>query len=67
MEKLKLSEWAKRHGVCYKTAYNYFKQGRFEKTEVNSKGSIHVFEEKASKTLEEIISDFIQAVKEHVK
>ena len=67
MEKLKLSEWAKRHDVCYKTAYNYFKQGRFEKTEVNSKGSIWVFEEKVKKSLEEIISDFVQAVKEHAK
>ena len=65
MEKIKLSEWAKRHKVCYRTAYNYFRQGRFEgRSEVNSKGSIHVFEEKSKKTLEELVEEFVKNIKE---
>jgi len=64
MEKIKLSEWAKRHGVCYRTAYNYFKQGRFEdRCEVNGKGSIYIFEEKAKEKLEDLVNTFVAAVK----
>ncbi len=44
MKKIKLSEWAKLNNVCYKTAWTYFKQGRFDgKSEVTDKGSIFVF------------------------
>lgn len=54
MEKIKLSQWAKNNGVCYRTAWNYFKEGRFEgKSEVSDKGSIFVFEEEVKdKSLE---------------
>jgi predicted site-specific integrase-resolvase len=64
MEKIKLSQWAKRHGVCYRTAYNYFKQGRFEgRCEVSDKGTIHIFEEKATEKLEDLVNAFVAAVK----
>ena len=46
MRKIKLSQWAKNNNVCYRTAWNYFKAGKFEgKSEVSDKGSIFVFEE----------------------
>jgi len=44
--KIKLSEWAKRNAVCYKTAWRYFKEGKFAgKSEVNEAGSIFILEE----------------------
>lgn len=47
--KIKLADWAKKNNVCYRTAWNYFKQGRFDgQCDVNDKGSIFIFDEGAS-------------------
>ena len=43
--KLKLSVWAKNHGVCYRTAWNYSKNGKL-KTERLPSGTIVVVGEK---------------------
>lgn len=56
--KIKLSEWARRNSVSYKTAWNYYKQGKFlGKSEVNDAGSIFILEE--SDGLEEKIRQIV--------
>lgn len=66
--KIKLSQWAKNHNVCYKTAWNYYKEGRFEKTEVNDKGSIFIFDDSMKQeTLDEILAEFCRKIKLFVK
>jgi predicted site-specific integrase-resolvase len=43
---MKLSEWAKTQGVCYKTAWNWFKLGKLPvKAEVSPSGSIFIKDE----------------------
>ncbi len=65
---MKLSEWAKLNDVCYKTAWTYFKAGRFDgKCEVTEKGSIFVHVEdikEEERTQERVlgISDIIAAI-----
>ncbi len=55
MKKIKLSDWAKKNAVCYRTAWNYFKEGKFVgKSEVSDTGSIYVFEEEVKQKSEEI-------------
>jgi putative resolvase len=34
---MKLSDWAKEQGVCYRTAYNWFKSGKFNDMNINAK------------------------------
>ncbi len=66
--KIKLSQWAKNHNVCYKTAWNYYKEGRFEKTEVNEKGSIFVFDDSVpEETIEDVLSEFSKRIKNLIK
>ncbi len=68
--RVKLSEWAKLNDVCYKTAWTYFKAGKFDgKSEVTEKGSIfvHVEDVKGEKeTPKKIlgISDIIAAIQD---
>ncbi len=46
MRKIKLSKWAKNNAVCYRTAWNYFKSGKFNGcSEVTPTGSIYVFDQ----------------------
>jgi len=33
---MKLSDWAKKQGICYRTAYNWFKSGKLEEMKVNA-------------------------------
>lgn len=43
--KIKLSEWAKKNCVCYRTAWNYFKNGKFDgSSEISETGSIYIIE-----------------------
>lgn len=45
MKKIKLSEWAKRQGLTYKTAWNHVKRGLLnERVEINEAGSIFIIE-----------------------
>jgi predicted site-specific integrase-resolvase len=45
MVKIKLSEWAKKNAVCYRTAWNYFKKGKFDKnSEISDSGSIFILD-----------------------
>lgn len=45
MSKIKLSEWAKKNAVCYRTAWNYFKKGKFDKnSEISDSGSIFILD-----------------------
>lgn len=46
--KLKLSVWAKNHGVCYRTAWNYYRDGKI-KTERLPSGMVVVIGEKKLK------------------
>lgn len=46
MKKIKLSQWAIANNVCYKTAWNYYKEGRFgDNAETNEKGSIFIWDD----------------------
>lgn len=46
MNKIKLSEWAKKNGVTYRTAWNHFKAGKLkDKTEITETGAIYVLED----------------------
>ena len=43
MRKIKLSEWAKENAVCYRTAWNYYKSGKFgEKCIISDTGSVFI-------------------------
>ena len=66
MRKIKLSQWAKNNNVCYRTAWNYFKAGKFEgKSEVSDKGSIFVLEEEVKEKTQEIsYSELVMAIRE---
>jgi len=39
---MKLSDWAKENGYCYRTAWNRYKQGRFPDVQVSDVGTIRV-------------------------
>lgn len=36
MKRIKLSQWAKENGVCYRTAYNYFWSGKIQGEQLHS-------------------------------
>ncbi len=67
MKKIKLSQWAKDNDVCYRTAWNKFKEGHFPKSEVSDKGSIFVFveesKEKPKKDIRGPLNELLGAVK----
>lgn len=42
--RIKLSEWAKKHKVSYRTAWNYAKSGKIKGLEINEAGSMFVVE-----------------------
>ena len=66
MHKLKLSEWAKLNQVCYRTAWNYFKNGKFDKIHeiVNGKIFIYIHEsdynDMIKPTRKKVIDDIFQ-------
>lgn len=53
--KKKLSEWAKENAVCYRTAWNYYKKGRFEgRVYVSPEGSIFLDEDRDKDKISDI-------------
>lgn len=67
MNKIKLSEWAKLNNVCYRTAWNYYKQGQFEGKSEICKGKIYIFSdlvtEKPQKLSEkDILLDILNSI-----
>ena len=42
MNKIKLSKYAKIYGVCYKTAWNWYKNGKIKNIELSPSGRIYV-------------------------
>ena len=68
--KIKLSQWAKNHNVCYKTAWNYYNEGKFEgKCEVSETGSIYIFEDEVKDKIEKEqgLPELIAAIKSLTK
>ena len=69
MKKIKLSEWAKLNNLCYKTAWTYFKQGKFKgQSEISEKGRVFIYIEDEQEGLHDFqrtpnISDVIDAIK----
>lgn len=56
---MKLSDWAKKRGISYKTAWRWFKAGKIEGSKQEATGTILVEEERvdlsdAEKKLDEI-------------
>lgn len=44
-KRIKLSRWAKQHGICYQTAFNWFKAGKLENAIQLDTGSIFIEED----------------------
>ena len=44
-QRIKLSKWAKLNGICYQTAFNWFKEGKLKNAIQVETGSIFVEEE----------------------
>jgi predicted site-specific integrase-resolvase len=58
---LKLSEYAKRVGVCYLTAYNHHRDGKLD-SYVTESGSIFVRDPEKLETVKELVLKLIQVL-----
>lgn len=60
---MKLSTWARKNGISYRTAYSWFKAGRIKNARQMDNGTIMV-DEKDSKDVRELIIEMMEMLKE---